>query len=43
VVGPPGLEPGTKGLWAASRKINLYKSIGYKDSATVWKQMWKQH
>jgi hypothetical protein len=38
VVGPPGLEPGTKGLLAASR----IKSMGYKRSKMVWKQMWKQ-
>ena len=42
LVGPPGLEPGTKGLLAASVKNNLYKSIGYKQSTVVWKQMWKQ-
>jgi len=42
LVGPPGLEPGTKGLWAASRNKTYYKSIGYKRSTEVWKQMWKQ-
>jgi hypothetical protein len=39
VVGPPGLEPGTKGLWAASINKTSYKSIGYAWSAGVWKQM----
>ena len=42
LVGPPGLEPGTKGLWAASRNKNLYKSTGYALSTGVWKQMWNQ-
>ena len=29
-------------LWAALRNKTYLKSIGYKRSAAVWKQMWKQ-
>jgi hypothetical protein len=30
LVGPPGLEPGTKGLRAGLRNKTYLKSIGYK-------------
>ena len=40
LVGPPGLEPGTKGLWAASRNKTYLKLIGYAWYTAVWKQMW---
>jgi len=40
VVGPPGLEPGTKRLWAAWRNKKQIKLIVYVRSAGVWKQMW---
>jgi hypothetical protein len=35
LVGPPGLEPGAKGLWVAWINKTLYKSIVYKPSTEV--------